>query len=77
MKLNIGFYEVEIKARAFGNEKANKRDTMYFLNHLALALDFAAERCHGESQHGTARCYESESDNIDDVLQEKGFYDQK
>ena len=76
MKLQIGNYEVEVKAKSIIKEKKNynKEDTMYFLNSISVALDYAKECTKSKGYDGMANSYKEASDGIYEILDELGFY---
>ena len=42
MRLRLGSYEVEIKAKGYGASRMNAEDTKAFLNELSIAYDRAS-----------------------------------
>ena len=74
MKLNIDGFEVEIKAKMTGNDRANKTDTMYFLNKISIWASEAAKHERTEGFITLAESYETAGEIIYDTLEAAGFY---
>ena len=75
MKLVIGNYEVEIKAKYTFEDRANATATKYFLNMISSALSAQADK---EISLGCPACADHTlkmSDQIYNFLDEKHFYD--
>lgn len=77
MKIIIGFYDVEIKARdrAQFAEEYNERDTEHLLNEISIWAGKAAEVDREDWLLGP-RARQASMD-IYDFLREKGFYREK
>lgn len=84
MKININGYEVEIKARKVRNydehKRFNEKDTMIFLNGLAIDFWRLAEYMANDEKRATARDYapyvERNAKDIHDVLGAMGLYNE-
>lgn len=74
MKIMIGEYEISITARYHRNEKANKADTMHFLNELAIAFFEASEFNNKMTCYATGRDFKAKSDEIHEILEKNGCY---
>ena len=74
MKLTIGDYEVEIKAKSAYATKANKNDTMNLLNELAIALSEAYLRDKELGLFGMANANKELHDDIYNFLDKNGAY---
>lgn len=75
MKLMINGYEVEIKAKAKWSKRANKEDTMDFLNTISLLASEAAKYNEQIKAHdAVAEWCDRISDEIYNVLKENGAY---
>ena len=75
MTIQIGYYEVEIKAKQTPyTARFNKDDTMRLLNMLSI---YASEAAENMSNHGSIALAEQAneiSDQIYNVLKENGAY---
>lgn len=72
--VSISTWNVEVKARAPYSEKANKKDTMYMLNHLSLLAIKASEKYEQEGFAALAEEAYETSNEIHQLLTELGFY---
>ena len=77
MKIQIGEYEVNISAKYRRNNRANKADTMSFLNELAIAYFEAAQHNNRLTCYAIGKEFKEKSDYITDVLRKNGLYDDK
>lgn len=78
MKLRIGEYEVDIKVKhSKCGGKANKADTMYFLNDLVCICADSARLNRMLGTHSIADESEKYHDDIYNYLKAKGLYDIK
>lgn len=85
MKLQIGNYEIEVKARFVLNEKPNEEDTLDFLNHLSIVFNESATLLMEKfKQDETKKFYKGsamrraeEGDAIFEYCRARGLYDQK
>lgn len=75
MRLTIGDYEVEVKARSLYNEKMNAKDTQYFLNRLSSSLYQASLKNTDLGWEFRAEDDLKMSNQIYEALDAKGFYD--
>jgi len=75
MKLTIGNYEVEVKAKRSGAERMNNKDTMYFLNMIASEIYTASRQKEAEGYMALAEESYKAANEIHDLLDGKGFYD--
>lgn len=76
MKIIIGEFEVEVKAKGIAErEKYNKDDLEYFLNELSLVYQEASMFNEGQGYQAYARNYKKKSDDIFMKLNEMGAYD--
>ena len=75
MKIKIGEFEVEIKAKGIvSREKYNEEDTQFFLNELSVVYQDAATFEDGQGYQAHARNYNTKSMNIYKKLCELGAY---
>ena len=74
MKLNINGYEVSISAKLSWKERANKQDTLSFLNELALIYADAATTSENGGYHNTARRYQNVAHELHEFNKEHGLY---
>lgn len=74
MKLTIGNYEVEIKAKGMFAEKMNKEDTMYFLNKISSVCYQASLQSRAQGWEFRADDEQEMSTQIYEFLDNKGFY---
>lgn len=74
MKLTINGYEVEIKAKANYNSRANKLDTMHFLNTLSIWASEAARTYRMERCESLEKNANKAADDIYTVLSAAGLY---
>lgn len=75
MKLIIGDYEVEIKAKKIGlDERANKQATVNFLNETSIAYLEASRMYAIDGYTRLAPAAEKKSNDIYNKLSEMGFY---
>ena len=75
MKLMIGEYEVDIKAKNTNwNAKYNKDDTNRILLDMALAFFEASEFCQMQGRHTTSIDNMDKWRNIHDALEEAGYF---
>lgn len=73
MKIKIGEFEVEVKAKGIvSSEKYNERDTAYFLGELLLVYREAAVFQEGQGSQPIARNYNTKSRDIYTKLCEMG-----
>lgn len=73
MKIKIGEFEVEVKAKGIvSSEKYNERDTHYFLGELLLVYQEAAKFQEGQGFQPIARNYNTKSRDICTKLRELG-----
>ena len=75
MKLTIGDYEVEIKAKWRGAERMSKENTMYFLNMIASEMYAASRQRESEGYMALAEESTKMANEIHNLLDSKGFYD--
>lgn len=76
MKLELGDYEVEVKAKDInlGHQKFNQNDTMYFLNELSCFLSEATRRYEETGYHALSSNCDEMQQAIYNQLKEIGFY---
>ena len=75
MKLTMGDYEVEIKAKnTKWNEKYNKDDTNRILLDMAIAFFEASEFCQMQGRQATAKDNAEKWRNIHDALDKVGYF---
>ena len=79
MKLVIGDYEVEIKAKAKHHADKSTReqtlmDTMDLLNHISLIMSHGAEQYRNERHKALAEEADKESNDIYIALSDRGYY---
>ena len=75
MKLVIGYYEVDVKAKYVAESRANKEATTYFLNSIAAALNAQAEKEEKLGLPLAAKKTSQDAMQIHDFLDSKHFYD--
>lgn len=76
MKIKFDSFEVEIKAKGvYETDKFNEQDTMALLNIISLIYHESALWNLSQGAQSTAKQYEAISDDIYNVLKEKGLYD--
>lgn len=74
MKLTIGDYEIEIKAKKKGQNRFSQKETLNYL--CSLEGMFYREGTHLSSKYPIlAKWYNKVGLEIHDALDEKGFYD--
>ena len=74
MKLTIGNYEVEVKAKGCGASRMNAEDTQYFLNMIASDLYCAGRQRESEGYKALSGESYKMAEQIHDFLSDKGFY---
>ena len=74
MTLNINGSEVKISVKGEFSNKANKEDTMYFLNELCCYLGEARRRYEELGLNALAETAETARHDIHKELDAKGFY---
>lgn len=74
MKLMIGDYEVEIKAKSKWSKRNNKCDVVGFLNELSIVLYEASKVNASEGYRSLSERYYNMSDDIYKVLNKMGVY---
>lgn len=78
MKIKIGEFEVEVKAKGIvSSEKYNERDTQFFLNELSVVYREAAMFQEGQGRQAIARNYNTKSKDLYTKLLEMGVYNKK
>ena len=76
MKIKIGDYEVEIKAKGvYNKEKFNKQDTMSFLNELSIVYTDSSKFNMGQGYQALAKCYNESGKEIYETLVTLGLYE--
>lgn len=82
MKLKIGMYEIEIKARHDLRAHANEEDTLDFLNRLSLDYERVCDGYKIQSKMANdlydrmAKRYEEQSSEVYEFLDGCGAYDE-
>ena len=74
MKVKIGEYVVEIKARKEWHKQNNQKDTENFLTYLACAFWDASHQMENEGFHYTAKGYKEDALSINDYFDQKKTY---
>ena len=75
MKLMIGDFEVDIKAKVpQRNARNNLLDTMYFLNNLSIAFGEASAKYKIDGYPALAKEFNEASHQIYDTLEKIGAY---
>ncbi len=74
MKLTIGNYEVEVKAKWHGAERMSKEDTMYFLNMMASEMYTSSRQREAEGYMALSKESADMANEIHNLLDSKGFY---
>ncbi len=75
MKLNIGEYTVEIKAKQTAlSERNNLMDTITFLNRTSMAFDRAAEAYRAKGYNAISADFEKMGNDIYAALTAAGAY---
>lgn len=75
MKLTIGEYEVEIKAKNTSRDRFNQEDTFNFLNELAIAFSEAGKWNQIQGYDSFTKRFEEKDKDIYKFLSDKGLYD--
>ena len=75
MKLSIGGYEIEIKAKGAGDERNTKEWAMYFLNELSMAYTEAAKAIGQNGANAISEDFEEKGMQVYRALKSAGFYD--
>ena len=85
MKFTVKNYEIEIKAKQERNSRYNAKDTMHFMNEIAIWLSRYSDYCKLKNEiepqefytgeYGVIRQYQDFSSEIHDQLENLGFYD--
>ena len=73
MKLKIGVYEVEIKAKSEFNEKFNKEDTYGFILDLAVTFAEASTWYQTQGLPATSARYKEMWDDTHNFLEKEGY----
>lgn len=74
MKLTLNGWEIEVKAKSQFKDRANKQDTMYFLNDLACYALEAKQRYKDLGLYGLAEEAQEFQMGIHDALDKAKFY---
>lgn len=74
MKFNLGDNIVEIKVKSSHRDKANKMDTMCFLNELSMVFHEASVSYTYKNCPGLARSAEEQSIQLYELLEGMGLY---
>lgn len=74
MKLRIGDYEVEVKAKNAYSKRFNKKDTMAVLNLLAIYAAEASNRYEVINMNALQRMAKEVHNNIFQKLDSMGYY---
>ena len=74
MKLTIGNYEVEVKAKGYGASRMNDKDAQYFLNMIASEMYSASRWREAENYPALAQESGDMANQIHRALDAKGFY---
>lgn len=74
LNLKIGNYEIKVKVRKpnLGHSTYNQKDTEYFLNHIVIALQEAANN---NRENIMGKIYDEQAKDIYNFLNELGAYD--
>lgn len=75
MRVQLGGFEVEVKAKLIAEEKFSKQQTLYFINELACAFSEAAKSYRESDCPALARRADEISDNAHDFCAVNGLYD--
>ena len=85
MKFTVENYEIEIKAKKKGNSRYNAKDTMHFMNEIAILFSRYSDYCKLKNEiepkefytgkYGVIRQYQDFSSEIHNQLENLGFYD--
>lgn len=75
MKLTIGEYEVEIKAKNTWHERFNQEDTFNFLNELSIAFSEAGKWNQIQGYDSFTKNFETKDKDIYKFLSDKCIYD--
>lgn len=74
MKLVIGDFEVEVKAKRKGTDRNNVLDTMFFLNNASMAYTAAYLQFKSEGHPYMAEEFRKMGDDIYSMLDKAGAY---
>ena len=74
MKLTVNEFEIEIKAKARWNSKANKEDAMNILNRMSIWASEAAQYNNKLGHTGLAEEWEQAASQIYEYLKINGAY---
>ena len=77
MKITIGNYEVDIKAKKEYNSKMNQKDVEFLLNELCIVYNEAGTFNACQGYQGIAKDYHQKSNEIYKQLQDVGAYNNK
>ena len=76
MKLTIGEFELDVKAKGLSDKaKYNTEDAVFFLNTLLFAFDAASKFEGGQGYKGLEKQFDSYSWEIYNQLKAAGHYD--
>lgn len=75
MKIIMGNYEVEIKAKFITEDRYSKDRTQALLNKLSMVFEDASQFERGQGCPAFSREYHIMSDDIYEQLKEQGCYD--
>ena len=75
MKLTVGDYEIEIKAKAKRSSRANKEDASTVINDIAIYASEAAERYHQLGLFALEKEAHRFSSDARKALEQAGYYD--
>lgn len=73
MRVSIGGYEVEVKAKGWDSNRFNRQDTMSFLCHLCVELINARDLYEEKNLDGSMDAAQRDIDNIRALLDENHY----
>ena len=73
MKVNIGGYVVDVKAKGYGSTRFNKQDTLSFLCHLCVELINARDQYEQKNLDGCMNATQRDMDAIRTILAENNY----
>ena len=75
MRVQLGEFEIEVKAKHTTDKKFSKQKTLSFINELACAFNEAAKGYRYNGYTALAERADTFSDNAHDFCAENGAYD--
>lgn len=76
MKVNIETYEVNFNAKFSWMVRANKHDSLLFLNWLSIVLDSASENEFNLGRNSLGKSYDRIANELYEYCKKNGLYEQ-